>query len=96
MSIISRLRRVTPDRLARFLEAVCTWIRMGARFVPDEVAQARAETCAGCKYMIRDDDDLQTCGVCGCYVTLETGWERAFSKVHFPEKATGGCPKGLW
>lgn len=84
-----------------YLGAIWEWLKCGGRFLDDDEALDRHFTCVGdpstnrppCEFVEHDEDGDPKCGVCGCYVAMQEGLDRVYSKVFFPSEK---CPKGKW
>lgn len=91
--LFQRLRKLESlQQLGYYLKAVYYWARIGFRFSRPETVKARWDTCRICPRLYLDDGQ-ERCRVCKCYVTLETGLDRSFSKLYFPQER---CPINKW
>ena len=81
-----------PSAVWYYAVAVWEWAKCGGRFAAEATAVHRHSICLGCPERIMEDGE-ETCSVCGCWVSLEKGWHRAYSKIYFDREE---CPKGYW
>ena len=56
----------TTELLANFAKATARWVKAGKPVVPEEIFQARLDTCMSCNHAAIKDGVFKKCNLCGC------------------------------
>lgn len=75
-------------------EAVKLYIKAGGTLVTDEIKNERLTECNRCPEQ-RGFEELKTCALCGCFLTLKAAADRYFSLSDL-KFVTSSCPLNRW
>lgn len=56
-----------PELIANFGKATARWVKAGKPVVPEEIFQARLDTCMSCNHAAIKDGVFKKCNLCGCH-----------------------------